>query len=174
MSTDAPAPPARRLGPFTVPRNIGPIMLFLVSAIGIAAVFWGRFAADTGIEIRLFDAGPEAAILETLRGGEIVAFPDERIYIVGLEDGRLRAIDGRVEFSGCSVNYLPDDPRGRIRNPDGTSGVLEDPCSGAVWSVAGDAIAGVDEPLRTPQYSFAEDDDGVRHMFVEVISVGDD
>lgn len=174
MSPESPARTVRRLGPFTVPQNIGPIMLFVVSAIGIAAVFWGRFAADPGIEVRLYDAGPEAAILETLRGGEIAAFPDEHLYIVGLEDGRLRAIDGRVQFSGCNVDYLPGDSRGVSRNPNGTPGVLEDRCSGAVWSVAGDAISGVDEPLRTPQFSFGEDEDGVRHMFVEVISVGDD
>ena len=174
MSTDTPTEAARRLGPIPIPNNLGPLMLFLVSAIGIGAVFWGRFAADPGIEIRQFDAGPETAILERLRGGEVVAFPDEHLYLVGLEDGRLRVVDGRVEFSGCNVDYHPDDPRGVAHNPNAIPGVLEDPCSGAVWSVSGNAIARVDEPLRTPQFSFETNDDGVRHMLIEVISVGDD
>lgn len=174
MSAESPAPPARRIGPVTVPRNIGPTMLFLVSGLAIAAVFWGAFAADPDIEVRRFDAGPEEAILDTLRTGRLATFPGEDLYVVGLEDGRLRAIDGRVEFSGCAVDYLPDDPRGGLRNPNGVPGVLEDPCSGAVWSIAGDAIERVNEPLRTPEFSFEDDEDGIRHMFIEVITVGGD
>jgi hypothetical protein len=145
-------------------------MLFVVSALGILAVFWGRFVADPAIQIELFDAGPVEALLET----NVIAFPERDLYLVGLEDGRVRAVDGRVEFSGCQVDYLPDDPRGRGRNPHQQSGVLEDPCSGAVWSVAGDAIAKVDEPLRTPQISFVTNAAGVQHVFVEVITVGGD
>lgn len=148
----------------------GPLALLVVSAIGILAVFWGRFVADPGIEVTLFDAGP----IETFAIGEVVAFPERDLYVIGLEDGRIRAIDGRVEFSGCSVDYLPDDPRGRERNPTGSAGVLVDPCSGAVWSVAGDAIARVDEPLRTPRVSFPRDASGIVHVSVEVITVGGD
>ena len=178
MSTETPAssaPPApRRIGPITVPRNLGPTMLLISSALGIAAVFWGQFVSDPGIEVRLLDAGPEAAVLDVLRDDHVYPIPGEDLYVVALDDGRLRAVDGRVQFSGCAVDYLPNDPRGETRNPFRAPGVLEDPCSGAVWSVAGDAIARVDEPLRTPQISFKNDEDGVRHLFVEVISVGDD
>ncbi len=145
-------------------------MLLLVSAIGILAVFWGRFVSDPGIEIELFDAGPTEALLERA----VIAAPERDLYLVGLEDGRVRAVDGRVEFSGCAVEYRPDDPRGRAHNPHGLPGVLEDPCSGAVWSVAGDAIALVDEPLRTPNVTFERDEDGVQHVIVELITVGDD
>ena len=148
-------------------------MLFLVSALAIGAVFWGRFGADTGIEIVNFDAGPTADFVA--RGdGTLSVFPDVDVYIVALEDGRLRAIDGRVEFSGCAVEYLPDDPRGQRLNPFRVPGVLEDPCSGAVWSVAGDAIALVDEPLRTPQLTYGREEGGVQHVFIEIITVGDD
>ena len=145
-------------------------MLFTVSAIGILAVFWGRFVSDPAIEIVLFDAGPTAALIDQ----SVVAIPEQDLYLVGLEDGRIRAVDGRVEFSGCAVEYRPDDARGRARNPHGLPGVLEDPCSGAVWSVAGDAIALVDEPLRTPNVTYDRDEDGVQHVIVEVITVGGD
>jgi hypothetical protein len=170
----AEAPVGRRLGPVTIPPNIGPLMLLLVSAIGIGAVVWGAFFANPDIHVQLFDAGPEEELLTSLRAYPVAAFPEQNLYVVGLDDGRLRAVDGRVEASGCNVVYEPDDPRGGARNPFGNPGVLEDPCSGAVWSVAGDAIAGSDEPLRTPQISFNEDAGGVRHLFVEVISIGED
>ena len=170
MNADASESQPRRLGPVTLPRNIGPLMLFLVSAIGILAVFWGRFVADPGIEIELFDAGPTEALLERA----VVAIPEQDLYLVGLEDGRVRAVDGRVEFSGCAVDYRSDDPRGRAYNPHGVPGVLEDPCSGAVWSVAGDAIARVDEPLRTPNVTYRTGEDGLQHVIVEVITVGGD
>lgn len=173
MSDEAAPEAPRRLGPITIPNNFGPLMLMLVSAIAIGAVFWGRFGADVGIEIVNFDAGPTSDFVE--RGdGTLSVFADVDVYIVALEDGRLRAVDGRVEFSGCAVEYLPDDPRGRRLNPFGVRGVLEDPCSGAVWSVAGDAIALSNEPLRTPQLTFLRDEDGVQHVFVELITVGGD
>jgi len=177
VSAGAPAPEApqaRRIGPITIPANFGPFMLLLVSALGIGAVFWGAFVSDPGIEVVQFDAGVEATLLDTLRERDVVVFPEQDLYLVGLEDGRLRVVDGRVEFSGCAVEYLPGDTRGRTRNPSGGPGVLEDPCSGAVWSVDGDAIARVNEPLRTPAFSFQRDEEGVRHLFIEVITVGGD
>jgi hypothetical protein len=169
-----PAPVQRRLGPIPLPRNIGPLMLIIISALGIGAVLWGELFADPGIEVDQFDAGAETAVLDTLRTGEVLAFPDVNLYLVGLEDGRLRAVDGRVESSGCNVELLPGDTRGLARNPNGTPGVLEDPCSGAIWSVDGDAISGTSEPLRTPNFSIALDDEGVRHVYIEVITVGGD
>jgi len=167
-SLDEPAP--RKLGPLPLPRSIGPLMLLLVSAAGIFAVLWGALVANPGIEVRQFDAGD----VRRFAIGEVVAFPDEHIFVVGLEDGRVRAVDGRIEATRCSAELLPDDPRGRALNPTGSTGVLADPCSDAVWSIAGDAIAGANEPLRTPQVSFATDTDGVQHVLIEIVSVGDD
>ncbi|MDA0352246.1 MAG: hypothetical protein O3A10_08550 [Chloroflexi bacterium] len=177
MSAQTPAPAApgaSRFGRVKLPRNFGPLMLLLVSAIGIGAVFWGAFIAEPQIHVTLFDTGTEDAALETLRADGVIAFAEQNIYVVGLEDGRLRAIDGRVEKTGCKVEFLPNDPRGVARNPFGRTGVLEDRCSGAVWSIAGDAIARTQEPLRTPVISFQVDDAGVRHLMVEVITVGGD
>lgn len=142
-------------------------MLGLVSIVGIAAVFWGRFISDSNIDIEYFDAGPTEALLDR----QVIEIPAHDIYLIGLEDGRVRAVDGRVEFSDCVVDYHHEDVRGRSHNPFGVTGVLEDPCSGAVWSVAGDAIALVDEPLRTPNVTFRESEDGLQHVIVEIISV---
>ena len=154
MTTDTPATQSPRSGHLRLPKNFGPFMFLVVSTLAILTVFWGAFGADTNIHVVLFDAGTEESVLTVLRQDNVLAFADENLYVVGLADGRLRAVDGRVQFSGCSVVLHPDDPRGRTRNPNGRPGVLEDPCSGAVWSVAGDAIARVNEPLRTPQLSF--------------------
>ena len=142
-------------------------MLGFVSIVGIASVFWGRFISDSNIDIEYFDAGPTEALLDR----RVIEISEHDIYLIGLEDGRVRAVDGRVEFSGCVVDYRHEDARGRSHNPYGVAGVLEDPCSGAVWSVAGDAIALVDEPLRTPNVTFRHSEDGLQHVIVEIISV---
>ena len=179
MTTQAPSEAAadtepRRLGPLTLPRNPGPLMLLVVSAIAVGAVIWGRVVADPGLEIRMFDAGAEADVIAALSDQPVLAFPEEDLYLVGLEDGRLRAIDGRVEATGCAVEYLPDDPRGAALNPFGHPGVLEDPCSRAVWSVAGDAIALTTEPLRTPNFSVTRNEQDEVRILIEVITVGGD
>jgi len=171
------APPAgeigyRQIGPFRIRRDasIGPIALIVVSVLGIGAVFWGQFMAEPGIVVIQFDAGA----VDDYAIGKVVAFEERDLYLVGMEDGRIRAVDGRVNGSDCAVTYIPDDPRGRLRNPNGVFGVLEDPCSGDVWAMTGDAISGADQPLRTPQLTFARDDAGVMHVWVEIISADDD
>ncbi len=154
------APPRRAL-------PIGPLALLIVSVLGVAAVLWGALVADPGISVSQVDAGP----IDRFAIGEVVVLADLDFYLVGLEDGRLRAVDGRIEDSECRVRYLPDDRRGRALNPTGIAGVLIDPCSEAVWSVGGDAIAGAGHPLRTPQVSFRHDEQGVLHVWVERISL---
>lgn len=166
---DSEEPGYRRVGPVRIRRDasFGPIALVLVSLAGIFAVFWGQFFTDPGIDVTLFDAGrvDDHAI------GVVMAFEESDLYVVGLEDGRIRAVDGRLEGTGCVVRYLPDDSRGRLRNPNGTAGVLEDACTGAVWAMTGDVISGADEPLRTPQITFKRDDEGALRVWVEIITV---
>ncbi len=159
----------RRLMPASL-RGVawGPLALLVVSVLAIATVIWGNLRGS-GIEVRYFDAGT----LSDYAIGVVVAFPEEAIYVVGLEDGRLRAIDGQVESSGCAVRYLPEDDRGRPRNPRGVAGAFEDPCSGALWAVTGDALAGADEPLRTPFVLVGTADDGLQHVSVELVDASD-
>ena len=146
----------------------GPLALLVVSVLAIATVIWGNLRGP-GIEIRYFDAGP----LSDYAIGAVLAFPEEEIYVVGMADGRLRAIDGQVESSGCSVRYLPSDERGRGRNPLRVAGVFEDPCTGALWAVTGDALSGTEEPLRTPFVLIGTADDGLQHVRVELVDVAD-
>lgn len=146
----------------------GPLALLVVSALAIATVIWGNLRGP-GIEVRYFDAGP----LSDYAIGRVVSIASEEIYVVGLADGRLRALDGRVESSGCSVRYLPDDERGRARNPRGVTGLFEDPCTGALWAVTGDALPGGLEPLRTRFVLIATGEDGVQHVTVEVADAVD-
>jgi hypothetical protein len=161
-------PAYRQVGPVRIRRDasFGPIALILVSLIGIFAVFWGELFADPGIEVTLFDAGA----VDDHAIGVVVVFEQLDLYVIGLEDGRVRAVDGRLDNSSCTVSYLPDDPRGRSRNPTGASGVLEDPCGDGVWALTGDAISGTNEPLRTPQVTFLRADDGLLHVWVEIIA----
>lgn len=157
------APPRRG-----VTRWLVPGALLLVSVLSVGAVFWGRFVADPGIRVFEFDAGPVAG----LEIGGVRPFPELGLYLVGLADGRVRAIDARVHSTGCVVTWLPDDERGRAANPRGAPGVFEDACTGAYWAVSGDQIHAAgrsEEPLRTFELAYTTLPDGQQHVFVEVI-----
>jgi hypothetical protein len=156
------APHGRRVPAFVVPAA-----LLLVSVLGIGAVFWGYFVASPGIRVFEFDAGP----VEGLEIGGVRPFEELGFYVVGLADGRVRAVDGKVRSSGCLVRYQPDDERGRGGNPRGVRGTFEDPCSGAFWAITGDQIqaAGAVEPLRTFEIAYATRPGGTQHIFVEVL-----
>lgn len=159
---------ARRLFAWNPPAQLGPAMLLLVTAAGVFAVFWGYFNPPA-IEVVMFDAGD----LSRFAIHRVVAYPEQHLYVVGMADGRIRAVDGRVQASGCTVEWLPQDPRGAERNPEGLPGVLRDPCSGALWSFEGNAISGTDQPLRTPQVSPRISDDGKsQHVYVELVNPG--
>lgn len=155
---------ARRNG--FVPAWAGPVALLVLCAFFLGVVLWG-LVNPLDVRVVYFDAGPA----DSFRMSEVTAFPEQDLYVVGLEDGRLRAIDGRVEASGCAVRWLPDDDRGRAHNPGGRPGVFEDPCTGATWSMLANAIAGADEPLRTPYIDYRRPSDGqVLHAFIERIN----
>lgn len=157
---------ARRLTHWNPPSHLGPTMLLVVSALAVGAVFWGYFNPPA-IEVVSFDAG------EVSRFGihRVVAYPEQHVYVVGLADGRIRAVDGRVRETNCKVAWLPDDPRGAARNPEGRPGVFYDACSGAVWSFEGNAISGTEEPLRTPQVAVRSPaDGGPQRVFVELVN----
>lgn len=148
------------------PPWLGPGAFLLVTVIAIAVAIYGTFIADPGIRVRRFDAGP----VTQFAIGELRAYPDIDLYIVGLEDGRLRAIDGRVQATDCSVEWRADDPRGSARNPGSVPGAFVDPCGPGVWSMLGDAIAGSAVPLRTPQVTYRVDESGANHALVEMIN----
>jgi hypothetical protein len=145
-----------------------PIALIVVAVVSIGAVFWGSLVANPDIRVLDVDAG---AVSE-LAIGQVKPFDTLDFYLVGLADGRVRAVDGRVEANECHVEWLPDDARGRVANPLGNSGIYADPCSGGTWALTGDALtpgpAGL-EPLRTFDIEFRTLDDRVQHVFVEVI-----
>lgn len=167
MSTDAHAQSdvqsdSRR----RVPAWVGPMALFLVSGFFVGVVIWG-FINPVDIRVVYFDAGAA----DSFEIGEVTAYPEQDLYIVGMSDGRLRAIDGRVEASGCSVVWRPDDERGRLYNPEGHPGMFEDPCTGALWSSIAHAVSGSSEPLRTPHIDYRRGPDGATtHAFVERIN----
>ena len=156
---------ARRLFSWTPPAHLGMAAILLITVIGVFGVVWG-YLNPPGIEVEDFDAGE----LSRFAVRRVVAFPEKHLYVVGLEDGRIRAVDGRVASNNCKVDWLPDDPRGAQRNPQGLPGVYRDPCSGALWSFEGNAISGTNEPLRTPQVTVTAGQDGKQHVFVELIN----
>jgi len=163
---ERPEPRPRRL-PLDL-EALTPIALIVVAIVSIGAVFWGSLVADPDIRVMYVDAGP----VQDLAIGEVKAFDELDFYVVGLADGRVRAVDGRVKANECNVDWLPEDPRGSAANPLGHPGIYLDPCSGATWAMTGDALtAGPDglSPLRTFTIEFRTLDDGVQHVFVEVI-----
>jgi hypothetical protein len=87
-----------------------------------------------------------------------------------MENGQIRAVDARVESTGCDAQWHADDQRGTVDNPTHAPGALVDPCSGAVWSMVGDALSGTETPLRTPSISHERGSDGVDHVWVEMIN----
>lgn len=149
-------------------RFVGPMVVLIVAVAGVGAVIWGALVADPGIKVFLFDAGP----VTELAVGEVKPLAQVDVYVVGLEDGRIRAVDGVVQSTGCAVRFLPDDERALSRNPLRLPGVFVDPCGDGVWAITGDAVAG-EEPLRTFHLSYERDENGVQHVQVEVIGRSD-
>lgn len=143
--------------------------LLLVIIVGVGGSLYGAFLADPDIRVRQLDAGP----VERFAIGEVVAYPDDNVYLVGLEDGRIRAVDGIVKASGCVVEWLPTEARTASGNPQGMPGGYRDPCSGAVWHTSGNAFSGTSEPLRTFQIDYETNDEGVQHVWVEVLGKRD-
>ena len=149
-------------------RLTGPRLTILVivamSLFGIVGVAWGTLHPKQ-VAVEYLDAGPESRFAI----GKVVAFPEQNVYVIGLENGQLRAIDGVVQYTECIVEYRPDDPRGAERNPRGAPGVYVDPCSGAVWAATGDVLSGADRPLRTFSVTGRTAADGSKYVEVEVI-----
>lgn len=144
-----------------LPELIG---LALVSGLGIGAALWGAFIADPNPRVHYLDAGT----IDRFAINEVDAYPEDHVYLVGLEDGRLRALDGIVASTGCAVEWRPTDETGRAHNPGGVPGVFADPCGSGVWEITGDAIVGA-EPLRTFQIDYTRDESGAQHVRVEVL-----
>lgn len=156
-----------RVRDWRAPSWLGPAALLVVSLAGVALVLYGDLFNRPDIKIVYYDAGP----VSRFAIGEVEAYPDVNAYIVGLEDGRLRALDGRIEGTECVVDWRPADPRGEAYNPGDRAGVFEDPCTGAIWSRVGNAIVGSDEPLRTPHIDYRPDTEGREtHAFIELIN----
>jgi hypothetical protein len=137
-------------------------LVFLLTGL---AWLRGVVSGGPAVQVRWVDAGPESAFAI----GQVVPLSGEHVYVIGLENGQLRAIDGIVEGSRCAVRWLPDDARGSEKNPSGLPGVYEDSCSAAVWAASGDALSGVDTPLRTFEVRAATAADGTKRAEVEVL-----
>lgn len=159
---DTEGPPAPRGSLRNIPLSVW--MLFLITAISIGAVVWGNYFAHPDVTVRMVDGGPTSA----LAIGKVHPLEGENVYLVGLADGRVRALDGLVATSGCAVVWRPDDEAGRALNPEQQPGVFEDPCTGRRFTMVGDALDS-NEPLRTFQIRYNLGDDGYQHIRVEVI-----
>lgn len=142
---------------------LGPSALFITSLFFIGVVFWGLFN-ETEIVVKYVDAGP----VDRFAIGQVDQVDDLPLYVIGLENGTLRAIDTRIEGTSCLANWMPDDSRGRSINYQARHGVFADTCSNKIWAAAGHAIGG-DTPLRTPHLEPRPGTDGKQHIFVEFI-----
>ena len=155
-----------RLFPWSIPPWFGMTVVLIVTALGLFAVGWGAYH-QVPVEVVQFDAGE----VSKFSIHKVVAYPEQHLYMVGMPDGRLRALDGRVQGNDCKVDWLPDDPRGAVRNPEGLPGIYRDPCSGAIWSFEGNAISGTSQPLRTPEVTPIPAADGrPEHVNVELVN----
>ncbi|MEX2031387.1 MAG: hypothetical protein WEA81_00840 [Dehalococcoidia bacterium] len=132
-----------------IPGWAGPVALLTLSAFFVGVVIWG-FLNPADVRVEYYDAGRA----DSFEIGRVTAFPDMDLYVVGMPDGRLRAIDGRIDGTDCVVRWLPDDARGSAYNSSGAPGVFEDPCTGATWSMEANAISGTVKPLRTPYIDY--------------------
>jgi hypothetical protein len=155
----------RRLGRWDSRGWLTLAALVAVSLIAIGGALYGAFFSDTDLHVRQYDAGP----VSDFEIGKVVPYPDVNIYLVGLQDGRIRAIDGIAKDSKCAVQWLPDDTRTSSANPDRAPGAYVDPCSGAVWTRLGNAFSGINEPLRTFEVEYVTNDEGSQHVWVELI-----
>ncbi len=155
--------PERRLRAQLRGRPLGLLGVLLVVIAGVFAVLWGTFKSEPP-KFALVDAG----LVSSFAIGRVVAYPEQQFYVVGLADGRLRALDGFVKSSGCPVSWLPADERGRARNVNGEPGVYVDACSGGVWYANGDALPPTAEPLRSFHLEYRTVADG-QHLWVEVL-----
>lgn len=155
--------PVRALRAHLRGRPVGLLGVLVVLIAGVFAVVWGTYRS-TPPRFALVDAG----LVLQFAIGRVVAYPEQQFYVVGLADGRLRAVDGYVEASGCAVRWTPDDDRGRARNVDGAPGAYVDACSGGAWYANGDAIPPTAEPLRTFHLEYRTVADG-QHLWVEVL-----
>ena len=150
------------LGPMGARITVGVIVL--VTAFGIFGWARGIMAGGPDVPVLLLDAGPESRFAI----GEVVVFPEQNLYLIGVENGRIRAVDG-IARSGCAVRWLPDDPRGAAKNPRQVPGAYEDPCSGGVWAASGDVLEGTEQPMRTFVVQSKTQPDGSRRVQVEVL-----
>jgi hypothetical protein len=141
---------------------IGLVAFFLFALAGVVR---GAYFAHPEIHVSWVDAGPESEYAI----GRVVPLAGQGVYVLGMEDGSLRAVDGLVKGSGCWVEYLPDDERGLAHNPRRQPGAFRDPCTGTVWAANADAIEGTREPLRTFSVASFLAPDGSRHVRVEVL-----
>lgn len=156
-----------RLRRFRVPNGTGPAAFLTVTLIAIGAVLWGAFISEPNIVVVQFDAGP----VSDYAIGEVRAFPEVDLYLVGLDDGRIRAVDGRINGEDRAARYDPDDARARTRNPRHVLGAFIDDRTGALWALTGDAVLVADGPLRTPNVTFRTlAENGRQHVFVELIN----
>lgn len=139
--------------------------LALVALVGIGGAVWGGVVADPHFSVQSLDAGP----VSNFAIGKVVPYPDVNVYLVGIDDGRIRAVDGIVKDTHCAVRWDPADERTRSANAGQTPGSYTDPCSGDVWTNAGNAFSGAKSPLRTFQVRYETNEQGVQHVWVEVI-----
>ncbi|MDP6606833.1 MAG: hypothetical protein QF664_11330 [Dehalococcoidia bacterium] len=146
-------------------RRLRPVALVVVIVLALVAVLWGALVSKPQFTVSSYDAGP----LDQFAVGRLVPFEESGLYVFGLDDGRLRVLDGVVRATGCRVHWLPEDRRAESENPDRTPGAFLDPCSGAIWAIDGDAVSGTSAPLRTFIATVSEDASGVLHVYVEVI-----
>ncbi|MDO9445747.1 MAG: hypothetical protein Q7K37_10575 [Dehalococcoidia bacterium] len=146
--------------------SVGPVALLLVSMFFLGVVIWGMFNRPD-IRIVIEEVGP----LDDFAIGRLVARPEQGLYLIGMDDGRIRALDMRIEETDCIAEWVADDDRGRAVNPGAQPGVFRDPCSTALWSMEGNAIQGTLEPLRTPVVTVKPDTEGrAMRVYVEMIN----
>ena len=169
MSEDRAAPEAEARPPG---RPFGMVALLAIVVLGIAAILWGRFVVNPQPQVFFFDAGPA----EQFEVGEPAWFPDVRIFVIAVDDDgerrMIRALDARARVTGCTIELHPDDPRGASRNPLGRNGVYTDPCSGGVWALGGEAIAGTASPMRTFRITRPQPVDAQDRPLIEVEVIG--
>ena len=117
--------------------------ILLISAVGLYAVIHG-YMNPPKISIEQFDAGS----ISNFDIGDVVYFQDQEFYLVGMRNGKLRALKQSIKDS-CTLNYfgLRHNNDNKIK-PFSIQNIFFDNCDN-LWRVNGDSFFQNQVPLKT-------------------------
>ncbi|MFL2635097.1 MAG: hypothetical protein ACJ0J6_04560 [Dehalococcoidia bacterium] len=117
--------------------------ILLISTIGLYAVIHG-YMNPPKILIEQFDAGS----INNIDIGDVIYYQDQGFYLVGMSNGKLRALTQSVKKS-CLLNYFGSRDNNDYKiKPFALQNIFFDNCDN-LWDVNGDSFFQNQVPLKT-------------------------